>query len=154
VKSLHDVALDEVPGFYFDGSQKQRWFARVSGGGSLAKRSLTEAELVAEALELRPGMTVAQLAHDGALLLARQILFSAKSTSRRATGRNAGAADRRIAEAHRKLVAENARRRAANQPERPITPSTLMSDAKTNFQTARRWLEAHGKARPQARASA
>jgi hypothetical protein len=141
VKPAHELALEPVPEFYFDDSRKQRYFADTRGGGPLAKRAWTEAELVAEALAMRPGMTPSELAHDGAIVLARQILYTTKAAARRATGRNRGAADARIAEAYRKMVAENKRRSAAGQAERPISPSTLMYDAKTNFSTAKRWFE-------------
>lgn len=133
------LAIAEVR-FFFDREKRRKWFTV----GALAKRELTEAELVGEALRLRPGMMPAQLARDGAVQLARQIVTKAKSPGYKEIGRSYGAADKRIAAAFQRMVAENKRRTREGQRLRKITSATLCAEAHTNQTTAARWLEANG----------
>lgn len=132
------VALGEIR-FFFDTTQRHKWFTV----GALARRELTEAELVGEALRLRPGTAPAQLAREGALQLARQVVTKAKSPGYRDIGRAYGAADKRIAAAFHRIIADNKRRATAGKAARKITSATLCAEAKTNQKTAARWLEAN-----------
>lgn len=126
----------------FDGVTTKKWFhgSRVV---KLKTRTMTERELLAEAGRLRSDATPQALAHDGALVLARQIIALAASPAVRANGKGLGQADKRIAAAYRRMRAKNEHLEKKGLPLRAITSAALCVEAKTNQATAARWLAAN-----------
>jgi len=125
----------------FDSVEERRPFITSRATLGLTRRVFTDRDLITEALRARPDLTLERLAHDGALLLARDIIRKPlKRTSK--SGVNApGAADKRILSALKRIITENVKRRRNGLEERVYTPSTLAVEAKTNPFTAQRWFE-------------
>jgi hypothetical protein len=101
---------------------------------------LTDAELVREALAIRPDLTPHALVRQGALAFARRIAGNTLSPAMRKAPMKLGAADSRIEKAFRQLQNANVERTRAGEPPKPITYSVLATAAKTNPATAKRWI--------------
>ena len=124
----------------FNDVERRRHFEATRAKGMLASLSLTDRALVEKALRARPGLTLERLVYDGAIAAAREIVRKANSQAARSAGNAYGIADKRVAAALKRILADNAARRKDGRRLRLITSATLAAEAATAPRTAARWM--------------